>query len=264
MSSQLSMKAVRTDLRFVAAIAFVLAIVVAAPGRAAAPVPSRERPIRVLFIGNSQTSTNDLPAFVAEIAKVSKHAKVTYRTIAPSATTLAGLWYGRANPALVAGKWDAVVLQQGPSVVPERQAELCFYAKEFADSARENGAKPYLMMVWPRRGGEFSQVYDAYSAAAVASGATLLPAGAAWSAALRRIPTLPLYAWDGIHPGRLGTYLAALVVYAGLKKIPPVAPNSLVVDQNPFWIPPAQARLFRDAATEALRSRPSAASCSDV
>ena len=254
------MKAVRTAAVLALLAALVLA---AATGRAATP-PNRTQPLRVLFIGNSQTSTNDLPAFVAQIAKVSNHGKVTYRTIAPSATTLAGLWYGRANPALVSGAWDAVVLQQGPSVLPERRAELCFYAKEFADSAREHGAKPYLMMVWPRRGREFQEVVDAYSAAADASGATLLPAGVAWSAALLRIPSLPLYAWDGVHPSRLGTYLAAITVYAGLRKIPPVAPNSLVVDQNPFWIPPSTARGFRDAASEALRSRPSAASCSGV
>jgi hypothetical protein len=256
MSSQLSMKVV-------AALVLLVVVLAAGPGRAATP-PSRTQPLRVLFIGNSQTSTNDLPAFVAEIAKVSKHGKVTYRTIAPSATTLAGLWYGRANPALVSGNWDAVVLQQGPSVTPDGRSTLCFYAKEFADSAREHGAKPFLMMVWPRRGREFQEVVDAYSAAADASGATLLPAGVAWSAALRRMPSLPLYAWDGVHPSRLGTYLAALTVYAELRKIPPVAPNSLIVDQNPFWIPLATARLFRDAAGEALRSRPTAASCSEV
>jgi hypothetical protein len=248
----------------ISALALVAAVVVAAGPTGAAVVPSRQQPLRVLFIGNSQTSTNDLPAFVAEIAKVSKHGKVTYRTIAPSATTLAGLWYGRANPALVSGRWDAVVLQQGPSVAPGGRSTLCFYAKEFADSAREQGAKPYLMMVWPRRGSEFSEVLDAYSAAAAASGATLLPAGVAWSAALRRMPSLPLYAWDGVHPSRMGTYLAALTVYAGLRKIPPVAPNSLVVDQNPFWIPQATARLFRDSASEALRTRPTAASCAEV
>jgi hypothetical protein len=248
----------------VSVLALAAAVAVAAGASGAAVPPSRQQPLRVLFIGNSQTSTNDLPAFVAAIAKLSKHGKITYRAIAPSATTLAGLWYGRANPALVSGDWDAVVLQQGPSVTPAGRSTLCFYAKEFADAAREHGAKPYLMMVWPRRGSEFAEVVDAYSAAAAASGATLLPAGVAWSAALGRMPSLPLYAWDGVHPGRMGTYLAAVTVYAGLRKIPPVAPDSLVVDQNPFWIPAATGRLFRDSAAEALRSRPVASSCAET
>ena len=93
------MRAVRADLRFVASVAALLAIVlVAAPGRAATPAPGRDTPLRVLFIGNSQTSTNDLPAFVAQIAKVSKHAKVTYRTIAPSAPRSRGSGTGARIP----------------------------------------------------------------------------------------------------------------------------------------------------------------------
>ena len=58
----------------------LLAVLAASgPGRAAV-APSRQQPLRVLFIGNSQTSTNDLPAFVSEIAKASKHGKITYET----------------------------------------------------------------------------------------------------------------------------------------------------------------------------------------
>jgi hypothetical protein len=243
-------------------LAILLTAGIAGFARAATPVPSRQLPLRILFIGNSQTSTNDLPAFVAEIAKESKHGKVTYRTIAPSAVTLGGLWNGQGNPAYVDGRWDAVVLQQGPSVTPERRAELCFYATEWAEWAREQGARPYLLMVWPRRDRQLSEVVASYGAAASASGATLLPAGAAWGAALQRLPGLPLYRWDGVHPSRLGTYLAALVVYAGVRRIPPVAPNALVVAQNPFWIPKPTARLFRNATAEALTTRYPAPSCS--
>lgn len=223
------------------------------------------RTLRVLFIGNSQTSTNDLPAFVAEIAKASKQVKIEYRTIAPSAMTLEGNWNrGGARGSLLGGHWDAVVLQQGPSVLPESRANLCFYAKAFADEAREWGVRPFLLMVWPRRGSGLPEVVDAYAAAAAGADTGLLPGGAAWGAALRRAPALPLYAWDGIHPGRMGTYLAAVVVYAGLRGIAPVAPNSLVVNGNPFWIPRATARLLRDSAKEALAVRYSAPACSDL
>jgi hypothetical protein len=230
----------------------------------AADTPSGARPMRVLFIGNSQTSTNDLPAFVAAIAKASKQ-KLEYRTIAPSAVTLEGNWNrGSARGSLLGGHWDAVVLQQGPSVLPEGRASLCFYAKAFADEAREWGVRPYLLMVWPRRGSGLPEVVDSYASAAAGAEAGLLPGGAAWGAALRRSPTLPLYAWDGIHPGRVGTYLAALVVYAGLRGISPVAPNSLVVNGNPFWIPRETARLLRDSAKEALSLHFSASACSQL
>lgn len=231
----------------------------------AADVPSSARPLRVLFIGNSQTSTNDLPAFVAEIAKASKHARIEYRTIAPSAVTLEGNWNrGSARGSLLGGHWDAVVLQQGPSVLPESRAKLCFYARAFADEAREWGVRPYLLMVWPRRGSGLPEVVDSYAAAAAGADAGLLPGGAAWGAAMRRAPNLPLYAWDGIHPSRVGTYLAALVVYAGLRGISPVSPNALVVNGNPFWIPRETARLLRDSAKEALATRFAASACSEL
>ena len=73
-----------------------------------------------------------------------------------------------------------------------------------------------------------------------------------------------LYRWDGIHPNRVGTYLAALVVYAGLRGVAPVAPNSLVVEGNPFWIPRDTARMLRDSAREALSMRFSTPACSQL
>jgi hypothetical protein len=230
----------------------------------AANAPTTPKPLRVLFIGNSQTSTNDLPAFVAEIAKAYKQ-KIEYRTVAPSAVTLQGNWnMGSARGLLLGGGWDAVVLQQGPSVLPESRANLCFYAKAFADEAREWGARPFLLMVWPRRGSGVAEVIDAYSAAAAGADTGLLPGGVAWAAAQRRAPDLSLYRWDGIHPNRVGTYLAALVVYAGLRGVAAVAPNSLVVDGNPFWIPRDTARLLRDSAREALSMRFSTPACSKL
>ena len=49
--------------------------------------PPTQRPLRVLFIGNSLTATNNLPAFVAALARTAKHAKVEYRTFAPGAAS---------------------------------------------------------------------------------------------------------------------------------------------------------------------------------
>ena len=251
-------------LHWLALVALLGLALVAGLARAATAPPNTARTLRVLFIGNSQTSTNDLPAFVAAIAKASKFT-IEYRTIAPSAVTLEGNWNrGSARGSLLGGHWDAVVLQQGPSVLPESRANLCFYAKAFADEAREWGVRPYLLMVWPRRGSGLPEVVDSYASAAAGAEAGLLPGGAAWGAALRRVPTLPLYAWDGIHPGRVGTYLAALVVYAGLRGISPVAPNSVVVNGNPFWISRETARVLRDSAKEALSTRYSVPACSQL
>jgi hypothetical protein len=53
-----------------------------------------------------------------------------------------------------------------------------------------------------------------YSKLGAELGAQVAPAGLAWAEALRREPRLDLWAGDGKHPGRLGSYLAACVFYA--------------------------------------------------
>src|SRR5215210_4108586 len=140
---------------WVAAAAIAGVALLPGPGRAASAPPA-ERPLRVVFVGNSQTATNDLPAFVAEIAKATNGRRVEYVTFAPSAVTLQGNWYlGSGARALLTRRWDAVVFQQGPSVLPGARERLCTYGKLFADEARAAGTRPYLMMVWPRRGSPF-------------------------------------------------------------------------------------------------------------
>jgi hypothetical protein len=42
------------------------------------------------------------------------------------------------------------------------------------------------------------------------------PVGLAWKLARERIPGVSLYATDGSHPSRIGSYLAACVIYSTL------------------------------------------------
>ena len=221
----------------------------------AASAPANEaRHLRVLFIGNSLTATNDLPATVAGLARRHGRLVVDYRTVAPGGVNLQDHWnLTGAREALEAGPWDVVVLQQGPSALPESQVDLRTWAGRWGDEIRAHGARPALLAVWPedyRRFSAFSAVIRSYRKAAVASHARLLPAGAAWRAAWRHKPNLQLYGRDGFHPSRLGTTLAALVVYAGL------------ADERPATmplpgLPTAIARTLRLAAAEALASAPS-------
>lgn len=123
-----------------------------------------------------------------------------------------------ARARLESGGWDAVVLQQGPSSLPESRAHLRRWSARWAGLARRVGARPALLTVWPEadRASSFAAVVASYAAAARAADALLLPAGDAWRRALARDPGLELYGADGFHPSELGTSLAALVVHAGL------------------------------------------------
>ena len=206
----------------------------------------RERPLRVLFVGNSLTATNDLPAEVEAMAAEAGRRPIVSRTVAPGGVSLEEHWRSTgARDALDEGPWDAVVLQQGPSSLPESGAHLRAWAMRWADAARARGAQPALLGAWPEaaRASARSAALTSHAEAAEAAGATLLPVAAAWRAAWRRDPDLPLYGPDGLHPSELGTALAALVVYAGLTGASPL--------ELPSSVAGATADLLREAAAEA-------------
>ena len=132
--------------------------------------------------------------------------------------------------------------------LPESQVNLREWATRIAADARARGTRPALFTVWPEsyRFAVFPDVLASYRNAARAARAELFPAGAAWRAAWRRDPKLPLYGPDGFHPSRLGSYLAAVVIYAGLVKAPPVGLPRLGVSAK-------RARVLQAAAADALR-----------
>jgi hypothetical protein len=205
-------------------------------------------PLRVLFVGNSLTATNDLPAIVAALGAAAKRVPIEYATVVPGGVNLEDHWtFTGARDALLARPWDVVVLQQGPSSLPESQVDLRTWAVRWAELAREHGIRTAMLTVWPEaaRSYAFPAVVRSYGAAAVAARATLLPAGPAWLAAWRRAPRLALYGTDGFHPSVLGSTLAALVVYARLTGTPPSA--------VPLPFKARTTRILRQAAAEALR-----------
>ncbi len=56
---------------------------------------------------------------------------------------------GDAQQAIAGGRWDIVVLQQGPSALPESRVLLVEYARKFAAEIRRAGGRPAMYMVWP-------------------------------------------------------------------------------------------------------------------
>jgi hypothetical protein len=207
------------------------------------------RHLRVLFVGNSLTAANDLPGTVAAIARA-RHVTIETRTFAPGGYALEDHWAaGDALAALRAGGWDAVVLQQGPSSLQESRDNLIEWSKRWADEARAHGTRPALLTVWPEsaRSYVFADVVRNYHDAAVAAGAGLFPAGLAWRRVLAK--GVKLYGPDGFHPSPLGSYLAALVVYAGLTgELPRTLPSTGVK------LDPRTALVLRAAASSALRT----------
>ncbi len=179
---------------------------------------------RVLFVGNSLTYVNDLPGMVAALSRRGGAVPaLETEIVAFGNVSLEDHWARKeALRAIERGGWTEVVLQQGPSSLPENRALLVSWTKRFAKRIRAVGARPALYMVWPSapRSADFPRVVDAYAAAAKTVDGLLLPVGDAWRAAWRRDPELALYGPDGFHPSPLGTYLAAIVIEAALTDAP--------------------------------------------
>jgi hypothetical protein len=181
--------------------------------------------LRILFIGNSLTYENDLPGMVCQLAR-SVGRKLVCDSLALPDYGLEQHWQsGKARTLIATGQWDVVVLQQGPSALPESRRVLVDYTRRFDTEIKKAGARTALYMVWPsrQRRGDMEGVSQSYRAAAKAIDGLLLPVGDAWRAALMADRDLPLYAADGFHPSGVGTYLAALVVYRHLLAVPPPA-----------------------------------------
>lgn len=220
----------------------------------AGPLPSGG--IHVLFVGNSLTYTNDLPATVAAIARAAGDTVVVASETGPNLALIDHLnGATHAAAAIKKGGWQFVVLQQGPTSAPGIcRDSLILWTRMFDEKIRAVGAVPALLMVWPDRSREahFDDVRESFSEAAAAVNGVFLPAGEAWRSAWREDPSLPLYGPDGFHPAPMGTFLAALEIY---ERITGRDPRTLAAvafsGGSSLNLPEATIRLLQRAAHDA-------------
>jgi hypothetical protein len=203
---------------------------------------------RVLFIGNSLTEANGLPAILETLSREGGGTPISNASVVFGGFSLEDHWnQGTAQRRIAEGGWSIVVLQQGPSSLPESQVALREWTTRFDSVIRASGARTALYMVWPEanRRDAFDAVSRSYAQAAEAVNGMLFPVGEAWRAAWRRDPEIPLYGPDGFHPTPTATYLAALVMYQQIS------------GRSPVGLPPStempadRASLLQQAAQEA-------------
>ena len=220
--------------------------------------PPEKGELRVLFIGNSLTYSNDLPLIVEALAKASGK-KMQVESVTFGGFSLDDHWnQGDALEAIDSQKWDYVILQHGPSTLASSRAELRASAKKYNDRIRKAGARPALYMVWPEleRSAFFDAVRESYSLAASDIDGVFIPAGEAWRAAWRRDPDAPLYSGDDFHPSVEGSYAAALSIYGMLYGKDPVnLPGTLKLsNRRTINVQQKLAKLLQEAATEANKT----------
>ena len=246
----------RGSTRLTRAIGFLVVLLAAMlpPGHAHAA------PLRVLFVGNSYTYTNDLPALFAAVASARGQTIEVGELTAANAAIEDHIVSGDLARRLSEG-WDWVILQQGPSSQPDSRLHLRHWAAEAARQAREAGAQAVLMSVWPalQNAHTWRDAELSYRLAAADAQSCVLPVATAWRLARERAPGIALYLPDRLHPTPDGSLLAALLIERGLRAGPlrPHAPRLLGQLPDKRWRIEQQRIEQLDAlAVEALAGEP--------
>jgi hypothetical protein len=239
--------------RRAARLALTLLLTAAANCGGTSPDPMPDRDLRILFVGNSLTYANDLPSLVQQLGRGDPSRPVIVSSVAYGNYSLEDHWNrGEALAAIQHDPWDLVVLQQGPSALPASRTNLLEWVTRFATEIRRAGARPAVYMVWPplARADEWDAVTESYTAAAGAADALLFPAGEALRSARAADPALPLFGGDGFHPAPIGSWCAALVIYAVAAN---TSPLGLTASSGGAPYPPGQIAVLEAAAADAIQ-----------
>jgi hypothetical protein len=180
--------------------------------------------MNVLFIGNSFTARNDVPALVERLAEARGH-RMTHRLVSAGGASLRMHWNkGEAQRAIADERYDRVVLQEQSTLPIKNPRRMHENVRLFDEAIRASGARTVLYLTWARRHAPETQeaITRAYTEIGAELGATVAPVGVAWERLLHARAHPELYDTDGSHPSLPGSYLAACVLFATLFDDSPV------------------------------------------
>jgi hypothetical protein len=217
------------------------AILFAVAGLGAISASRDNNAVRILFIGNSLTSANNLPAMVAAIAD-SRGVDVIHDANTPGGARL--LHHASNNNVLrILRKqsWDFVVLQEQSQFpgfeTTQLSTDVFPYATRLVEESKKANPDTSLIffMTMAHRNGDPAnkhvsselltyegmqrRINRSYIMMAQDNQALVAPVGEAWLIVREEQPDIALYA-DNTHPNPTGTYLAACVFYATLFQSP--------------------------------------------
>jgi hypothetical protein len=186
------------------------------------PAPA-EAPLRVLFVGNSYTYGNNLPALVQRISELTPGRKVVAEQVTEGGWSLQNHWLrGKAPGRVRLGKWDYVVLQDHSLRPIDDRPQFERFSRLFVHAVRKQGGRPLFYMTWARRHRPETQeiLTGAYRRIAIEQKAALAPVGEAWREILTGPDPRRLHLGDDSHATAEGSYLAALTILATLRGRP--------------------------------------------
>jgi len=213
---------------------------------------------RVLFIGNSLTGVNDLPAQTVQLAASKGDVVIPGYDVIGGALISTHLSNAQSLQMIDSGIWTHVVIQeqsQVPAFPDVDYYDLSYpYAKTICTLIRQKNpcAKILFYMTWGYQNGDQSNcaafaplcTYETmdsmlrlrYILMADSNNAAVCPAGATIRYIRNMYPGINPYDPDGYHPSMEGTYAAACSFYAA------------IFGKNPYGAPYTSSLNLSDAA----------------
>ena len=174
----------------------------------------------ILFIGNSLTYTNNLPAIVTSIGKDSGIAIKT-TTLAYPNYALEDHWNDGVMQQLIAAvKFDFVIVQQGPSSQNDGRIMLMDYGARIKTLCNKTNTQLAFFMVWPyfENLHTFDGIIKNYTDAAAFTNSLLCPVGLEWRDYFFATGDYSYSGPDKFHPSQKGSENAALIIFKTLFK----------------------------------------------
>lgn len=178
--------------------------------------------MRILMLGNSFTTKNDLPSLLAQLtqSEVVAHARGGARLSEHlNPNTKMG---ERTQEALQTEKWNYVVLQEMSNAPIKSKEKFLSAVEKLCEQIRENGAEPVLFATWAYEQDSKQlkklsmdhdemdkKMFEAYHEAAKINDCLIANVGKAF---YENSKSIDLYAEDGCHPNEQGSELAANMI----------------------------------------------------
>jgi hypothetical protein len=172
----------------------------------------------LLFVGNSLTYTNDLPALVEAFAK-KKGRKIKTIMLAYPDYALEDHWNdGKLQKLLATEHIDFVIAQQGPSSQQEGRKLLLDYGARIKTLCDFHHVRLAFFMVWPAlvNFSTFDGVIKNYTDAATQTNSILCAVGKTWKENCISNNDYSWYGPDMFHPSQKGSEAAAEIIYISL------------------------------------------------
>ena len=206
---------------------------------------------KVLFIGNSHTYFNDMPAMFKVMGKGFKEiGDIQVAVLAhPYKTLDYHMNQKEVRFNILYGEYDYVVLQQGAHPF-SGEGELIKCSKVINEFIKQSGATPVAYMTWSQKDEMEKQeeMTNAYIAMAKEIDGILAPVGRVFEVLRKNNPEIDLYHEDGGHASLVGSYIAAATILTSIFNVNPLDIESkLSILGNEVFIDDKTASIIKNA-----------------